>query len=285
MKTDNEQIKKLIFEKFTDNYSEIINLLKPTVGVKTIKSSFTKSISKFGGTPHVPLNFNWPFFEGKPLSFFCQIQLDDLKSFNLFNPLPKNGILYFFVQTKNIINRYPEKAGEFTVVYYSGKENNFSEYQFKDNDIIPKIYKESFVEFYQHYSFPSYQDYERIELKLSFEDDEKIDELYDEICTLTHHPRDMGHQIFGSPQAQQGTVTYWWAFKKLNLSSHQISSAQKKSINNLEKEFSLLLQIDFLDENLNFSEFGGSSTAYFGILKKDLEKKDFNKAVLVFQST
>lgn len=286
-----DNIEKLVLKEFPVHHKKILKLLKPAIGIKKKNKvspvKLNNVLSKFGGVPNVPQNFNWPTFEGRPLSFLCQIQLENLKKFKSFHNLPEIGIIYFFILTDGIHNRYPQKQGEFKVLYYNFKGDIHSEYKFDKNNHSPKIFRECYMSFYKHFTLPSYQNYQRINMSevLSDAEDNKIDELYKKICHITGHSPDIGHLILGDPQAQQGTVTYWWAYNELNYSSYPLNDEQKSTLNALEKKFKLLLQLDFNDDNLNFSEFGGSGTAYFGIKKEDFDKRDFDKTVLICQST
>lgn len=53
-------------------------------------------LSKLGGNPDVPVDFEWPYWNNRPLSFLMQVNLEDLKNFEE-NPFPThNRLLYFF---------------------------------------------------------------------------------------------------------------------------------------------------------------------------------------------
>ena len=52
--------------------------------------------SKFGGAPDVPQGFEWPSWDGQPLGFMAQINLEDIAPFDLEGTLPASGILSFF---------------------------------------------------------------------------------------------------------------------------------------------------------------------------------------------
>jgi uncharacterized protein YwqG len=43
--------------------------------------------------------------------------------------------------------------------------------------------------------------------------------------------------------------------------------------------------IDISDDHTDFSDYGGSGTAYFGISKEDLKNKKFENTILVCQTT
>lgn len=55
--------------------------------------------SKVGGKPDLPLDIDWPTYQGKPMTFFAQLNLEELAHLNAI--LPKRGWLFFFIFLKN----------------------------------------------------------------------------------------------------------------------------------------------------------------------------------------
>ena len=64
--------------------------------------------SKIGGKPYLPADFTWPTFTDsddnvtRPLSFFCQINLAEVKPFDKEGVLPGRGTLYFFYECESM---------------------------------------------------------------------------------------------------------------------------------------------------------------------------------------
>ncbi len=52
--------------------------------------------SKIGGHPDVPSSFIWPSWEGHPMSFLAQINLEEFPMESVNPEYPASGILYFF---------------------------------------------------------------------------------------------------------------------------------------------------------------------------------------------
>lgn len=76
---------------------------EPAVKIKTVFSDeklIPIGVSKFGGTPHVPFDFDWPTSrEGKPLSFLAQIHLAEFVPFEWMGwkvPMPAEGLFSVF---------------------------------------------------------------------------------------------------------------------------------------------------------------------------------------------
>jgi hypothetical protein len=53
--------------------------------------------SRFGGEPDLPAGTAWPRADDKPMSFVAQLRLADLAAISSATPLPKTGLLSFFV--------------------------------------------------------------------------------------------------------------------------------------------------------------------------------------------
>ena len=274
-------IKSYILENNIEHSDILLETLKPSISITTNKESLKKTNSKFGGVPYIDKNFKHPIFNESPLTFIGQIFLNDIKKFQHLSFIPSNGMLYFFINT-NIINRYPDKENEFKVIFSPVRDNNALTPFINENN---KIFNESFLDFFEDYSFPSYQEYEVLQLlEKGIDIDETVDEINELKSESLGYKSDLGHQFFGNPQALQGTVKFHWAKNQLKY-EFPIDEEKKLDINQLEKEYELLLQIDFSDKNLNFPELFGDSVAYFGINKDDLLNMNFENVKLTFQST
>jgi uncharacterized protein YwqG len=58
--------------------------------------------SKLGGVPDLPFSFVWPTWQGVPMVFLAQIQLQEIESYDGEQLLPRNGFLYFFCQSQGL---------------------------------------------------------------------------------------------------------------------------------------------------------------------------------------
>jgi len=194
-----------------------------------------------------------------------------------YNYFTKSHMLYFFI---NPNLSYPIQKKDFKVLCIKCDKDTLKDYNSEQLK-----FDELFIDFFPHYNFPSYQSHERINIDdENFELDEKIcetQEFIDDINNIASGSE--GSKLFGNPQAIQGTVSFHWAIKSLGLSYHQFSDEELKKLRKKEKQFILLLQVNFSD--LDITDRFGDGILYFGIRKDDLIKRDFNKVELVFQST
>ena len=100
-----EHLEKILESRGFGNASRQISLLgQPAVKITTVLADeklIPPGVSKFGGTPHVPANFQWPVSSlGEPLSFLAQIHFAEFIPFQWMGwkvPVPESGVLSFFL--------------------------------------------------------------------------------------------------------------------------------------------------------------------------------------------
>lgn len=262
-----KHLKKLNWEV---DFNIVLGLLKPTISIKTkvAKEKINIGKSKFSGLPDLPKGAEWPSLNGFPFAFIGQINLEEIK-FDIENKLPKTGILYFFFSTNQTDYQFEPSTKIHRVLYFNENFNDLKTQDYPINYNPLAKFKECEVEFSEHYSLPSYQNYQIIENGFSDDDVNLLFDAKELICEITGANQDVGHQVLGNANAVQGDVSYWWANQS----------------NNLEKDIILLLQIDMLDETPEFNKFGASGGIYFGIKEQDLESKNFENTTFVLQNS
>ena len=79
------------FRDLIESYS------KPAIGfsLSRFETPPATGVSRVGGCPDVPLDFNWPENQGRRLDFLLQVNLSDLSSNPTFT-FPGKGIMSFF---------------------------------------------------------------------------------------------------------------------------------------------------------------------------------------------
>lgn len=78
---------------------EIVNQAKEFVPLYLGKKENYRTLgnSRYGGVPDLPSSITWPMAEGRFLNFLMQINLAEVPKVRN-NPLPKSGLLYFFLE-------------------------------------------------------------------------------------------------------------------------------------------------------------------------------------------
>lgn len=271
---------KKIMQVNWDEPDKIKELIIPSIIFK--KSSNTSfGSSKLGGLPDLPPNISWPKFEGKSMVFFAQINLSELAKFHHDTLFPKTGILYFFSYFQNPENEFGAEyefikdQSEYTVLYTESKLSELRKTEFPTDLISDYHFEEQPIKFELKYQIPSTRETWLCEkVSLTPEDQKRYDNLifnqmpcYEEI-------------ILGSPCPMQYGVDYDWAYSYTNITDFK-DSTQIAKVNAIRPEFINLLSFSMY----NLFESIGYSNCYYGITKKDLGERAFDKVVFIMQGT
>ncbi|MDE6846987.1 MAG: DUF1963 domain-containing protein [Lachnospiraceae bacterium] len=91
------------------DYQKLFQEIKKTaiiIDYSSAKSELPIGKSKFGGKPHLPKDFTWPYYEGedyegvlksRPLSFLAQFDLEEIADYDQDSRLPPQGNALFFL--------------------------------------------------------------------------------------------------------------------------------------------------------------------------------------------
>lgn len=273
----NNYIIELIDELITVNKETVKSLLLPGLCFKIDELPLKTDSSKIGGYPPI-LRKDWPIFNDNPLLFIGQVSLADISY--MHDILPESGFLCFFISTNDIENRWPDKKGEFKVIYV---------------DDVPepdspgfKTIKEHGISFFEVFTLPSYQEHMITTNNLTDDDLQAMEEIEFEVQSRLDIEYNLDsyedHQVLGHPGAIQGTVRFWWAMKYLGFKDDELSEDKIDLARKEEDKFIMLLQLNFGDSKIDVDSFG-DAVAYFGIHQKDLQNKNFDNVVLVMQNT
>lgn len=262
---------------FVEKYS------KKAIGISTTLKKEILYSSKFGGKPYVLYDFEWPYYKGKPMSFICQINLEEVKKFDSNSLFPEKGILYFFWDTNYSFRNEEYLEYPHSIIYDDLSRFDDGYYLMKKNDSM--LFKEKKINFYNYISLPEGELPDCISVSNNIDDDDLF-ECIEKIENKVFNRYNNKHHILGYPSSLQVAVQTEWAIQYLGVKLDETNIIENKNkINSILSDFDLLLQIDFEDVNLNFSKYASpTSRLYFGIEKNDLENKNFNKSFLSFQN-
>ena len=247
--------------------------------------------SKVGGRPFLPKSFVWPTFtyygDGvtRPLSFICQINLEELKEYDKDNLLPKKGMLYFFYECESLTWGFDSQDKEATRVFYFADTTDFVELELpvelEEHNRIPEIA----ISFENRMAYPSYEEFhiyndseydfeeydavlENLGVDLEEEEVSKLlgyaNIIQDEM--LTECERISRDLYCGDSESYQNTP-----------------EALEKEIEQCAKEWVLLFQIDTITKDDFEMMFGDCGKLYVYIKKTDLENGNFNNISFAVQ--
>ena len=276
--------------------NKVIKALKKNeITITTTKAKGNCAIygSKFGGKPAVPTDFKWPYFESenfdgetasRPLSFLCQINLEEIHPYDKENLLPKTGLLLFFYEQDS--QRWgfdPEDEGCSRVYYFE----NVNELQLMD---IPTDMKEEYrvkeysLSFSAKLSYPCYEEFEIYsDIDCDWDDyDERVEKEgydFDSEC----------HKLLGYASLVQGEMltecerTTRGLFCGDAESYRSTSKEDKEAIEKAAPDWMLLFQMTSIQDDDYELMFGDMGNLYFYIRKEDLKARNFHKVWLVLQ--
>lgn len=258
------------------------------------REKLAPNASKIGGKPFLPADFVWPYFEGdsyedgwgnRPLSFICQINLEEAKAYDEENLLPEKGMFYFFYESASQTWGFdPGDKGAARVFYYESTEG-FGELDFPEDLKEEFIIKEMSLEFSASDSYPSF---EELEIHSDADCDwDEYDEALEELGVDVEEIEKT--KLLGYADLVQGeALTECERISRgLYCGDHEsyvnTPDDVKEEIQKCAKDWLLLCQVSSFEEDGFELMFGDCGLIYFYIKKEDLKNKNFENIWLVLQ--
>lgn len=289
------KLEKLIkFIKKSDNKlsaedkEKIIKLIKPAIGLLTIKiesDNLKIGASKIGGKPDLPKDVSWPRLNDSDLVFCAQYNISELKKCDVENLLPEKGMFYIFIGISGEWNEFSIEQKDCKIFFIENLEDlERKEYPTTLN-VEGKV-EPAEIQFFESLTIPDDENYKLIDF------DEKYEDFYfhfyqdteEYIAEELNDLADNMHQILGEDKSVQSSVVYEFSRNELNISDEEYLEKWTEILEN-SKTFSNLIQLDCFDSNTNLSKFGGSGVFYIGLKTKELENKNFTNLIISFQTT
>ena len=108
-RVDKERVRDLLEQHHLSHVADrVVAAMKPSIFLSLVPQggsmydrvprpeTIPVGVSKVGGSPDLPPAFQWPEWNGEPLSFLAQIALPEVAAFDVEGLLPRTGMLYFF---------------------------------------------------------------------------------------------------------------------------------------------------------------------------------------------
>lgn len=315
-----KQIIQLIDESPLQRISEELKpLLKPGIRVRTQKADENKiepGASRMGGKPHFPDGLEWPRFNGTPLAFIAQFNLEEAASFDVDGELPHSGMLYIFYEASEQPPGAPEDRGAWRVIYYNGDMNILKMTAPPEDIPSDSRFRAKLIEMTSEIQLPDpfSNIIDELDLKSTFREDEG-DELYQyeklrQKVTDLYGDSEVIHKLLGYSHLIQGDIKgechegYYniqppplteeemeaqanLMIERMNaISSGEIPEKIKKTpdqkalLREAEK-WRLLFQAD--SEVFGDMMWGDTGRLYFCITEEALKQKNFDEVWMVMQ--
>ena len=250
--------------------------------------------SKIGGSPYLPKDFIWPYYQGLPLSFLAQINLEGVSSLDKDKLLPDKGILYFFYELETQEWGYSPQNKGCAKVFYFEDSSNFELIDFPKNMEDDYKIPEFKINFKSNISLPSYEDFFNL-----VEDKEELEDItenefydiyhsaYDELSKKYLVPIEKYIKLLGYPDVIQNSMEEECAAIARGFNMGGIGYLYLKKyhdeIKKASKDWILLFQMDTIESDDYELMFGDCGHLYFWIKKEDLKNKNFENIWLILQ--
>jgi len=292
MKKDKEILTQRIQNGIAKPFStELIKLIKPAIRIISQEDQLTqKSLSKFGGIPLMKKEEEWLRAKkgNNPYVFLLQLDLEEIKPYNIGQQLPEKGILSFWFNL--------DTWDDGKVIYYPNAEALIKADlppELKEEEERKKlpIWKRIFTKKSEFRLFPECQlkfeieyhapSWDSLQIKLfhirnnTKPIDLEIDEKYiDEYCCENRSD----HHLFGYYVGLQESIYELMKITKGRFPTKLSEELIKKGLN-----WSLLMQIDSdKTTEMNWVDWG---KILFFIQEEDLKKEDFDNIIAQLDTT
>ena len=242
-------------------------------------------VSKFGGSPDMPLSMPWPAWRDRPLGFVAQVNLTEIAPYApATGILPTSGELYFFYDLwEQPWGFDPKDRGGAKVIYVDGAAAQFQRRSAPPstyNTVDPAPITASAITYSLDLSPRSAQS-EQLDLLVP---DRDMRERYSEWWFDPSTECLPVHQLLGLPALVQGDMEIECQF-----ASNGVYVGDTKALHDRRHEhmkasavdWELLLQVDS-DDTLG-TMWGDSGRIYFWIRRQDLAARNFEQTWLILQ--
>lgn len=271
-----ERFENLGLGKHWDKFKPLLRNEIRMITSKSDTENKHPGISKIGGQPDLPKDIHWfKDNNGKSLSFIAQINMNELKVFDIDNLLPDSGMLYFFYSAEQEAWGFDPKDLDKFKVYYSTETDDLEKTEFPDDLMDYSRFKVCNIDFKKTVALPGW-DNDFVRRNLS---EKEVDQYF-------NLPQDYAiNKMLGYANIIQSEMELECQLVTNGLYCGGPSGYNDPKAKELEmgaRDWILLLQIDSEDEKTGMM-WGDVGRLYFWIKKEDLKNKDFNKAWMILQ--
>jgi len=246
--------------------------------------------SKFGGLPDVPSTFEWPIY-GRPLSFFCQLNLADL---HLDIGLPTAGMLYFFLDAADVPIGEMIEQPKWRVLF--AESNPAAPLSRASSPGRCQIFKERMMGLFPEDTMCDSMNVDTFEIPVSvydFDDlDSALNQIYEKgaVHRVGGYPQCIGRQtverdchfyLDWQPNHLDWRPNHWPPDEDQDQYQDPDDYEDIKTSREQERKWRLLLQVD--NDKTVGTAWGNVDRMYFMIKEEDLRDRRFDKVWFVSQ--
>ncbi len=252
-----------------------------------------KGVSKFGGKPDLPANFQWKYYttetysdetkKPRPLAFLLQLNCEEISPYDSEKLLPDKGMLYFFYELESQKWGFdPNDKGCAHVFYYEGAVDSLVSSELPqslpDNFVMPEIP----LTFKNRDDVPDWSEYaEHNETDENYEEYGQAREKL--IGDGEYITKFLGYaDIIQSEMLLECEMTCGLN-KYTGNGFLEMTDDEKKLLTKNALEWTLLFQLDTVAKGDFELMFGDCGRIYFYIRKNELRDRNFENVWLILQ--
>jgi uncharacterized protein YwqG len=240
--------------------------------------------SRLGGLPDLPEALTWPRWNGAPMSFIGQLRLADFAAYETEAPLPREGLLSFFFDSRQAAWGYtPEHRGGWLVHFHAGGASDLRVAPYPED--LPKRarFAPAAVSPWLEQTLPDLDSGAAAGLPFADADEDTLDRYY-ELCEALAGAAEPIHRVLGYADQIQNDGQL-----ECELVTSGIDCGQGRALadsGRVEREravasWLLLLQVD--SDRRTGMEWGDGGRLYFWIRRRDLHAQHFGDVWCIFQ--
>ena len=246
--------------------------------------------SKIGGLPYLPADFVWPTFtdeEGvtRPLSFLCQIKLDEVTELDSEHLLPETGILAFFYDCASFRWGFDPADRGCARVYYFENMDGFIPHAIPED--ISDEYKIPAMPLVCTETVDCYPVFDEASVLGEFDCDwDAYDAAREELGVTEEEER---HLMLGYADVIQNEMLTECEYVTRGIyrgdatASEALTDEERAEIAEAAKDWVLLLQMSTVEKDGYELMWGDCGMLYFYIKKEDLAARRFENAWFALQ--
>ena len=258
---------------------ELVKMARPSIRLRPdSRLGVVDGASRLGGEPELPPKTPWPRWNGRPLSFIAQINLDEIAHLIPHNDLPTSGQLSFFYEavTQEAWGFEPRDRGAAAVLFTP--RETAKELRVAPADLAaagrftPAVLRAS-----QELTPPAWESYDVAQLDMP-------EALFSSYADLTaERPYETTHQLLGNPDPIQNDMQLECQLvtNGVDCGGDYTKDSRVGVLSAGAAKWRLLLQVDS-DESIGMM-WGDLGRLYYWIHEDDLRQRAWDHSWLILQ--
>ena len=240
-------------------------------------SAQSAGLTRFGGSPDVPDDFEWPVHEDDelsesyPINFLAQFDCRELSQYDAEGVLPTNGLLSFFYDAEGQPWEGKNEEGGSIRVFWFENADDLKPAEYPDDFEEESCFPCMQIKMHNEGSYPGWEDYDLIQQDMSRE-------MRNEYC-------DIRENVAGEEKENASKLLGWADVKQDTMlrTCDELIYGEEREDEVILDDWQLLLQLSTVESDDFELMFADEGSIYFYILKNDLKNRNFDRVCMMLQ--